>query len=145
MRALTVWQPWASLIEEGHKKIETRSWRTDIRGSVAIHAAKKPVKEVVRLMNQDSIRITSNLIYPFTLSRLPVGYILAVGNLVDCKLINEAFIETLSAEELLLGDYTLGRYAWIFEDIRPFKSPIQARGGQVFWDWKIPPGIEATP
>jgi len=142
MRALTVWQPWATLTAERHKKNETRSWATTIRGDVAIHSAKKPVKEVIKLMNQESIRVISNLLYPFLLGSLPVGYVLALGNLVDCKLITEEFIETLSPEELLLGDYTLGRYAWIWEDIRPFKSPIFARGGQGFWNWVVPPGTE---
>ncbi len=136
MRALTVWQPWAALIVERHKKNETRSWATTIRGDVAIHSAKKPIKEVKKLMDQNSIRAISNLLYPFVLENLPLGYVLAVGNLVDCKLITEEFIETLSAEEILLGDYTLGRYAWIFEDIRPFQTPIIARGGQGFWNWK---------
>lgn len=142
MRALTVWQPWATLIAEGHKKIETRGWNTNIRGAVAIHSAKKPIKESMKLMTSDSIRIISNLLYPFLLERLPVGYILAAGNLVDCMLIDEAFIETLGADELLLGDYTIGRYAWIFKDMKHFHAPILARGGQGFWDWKIPPGIE---
>lgn len=95
----------------------------------------KPFKEVKKLMNLESIKTISNLLYPFLLERLPVGYILAAGNLVDCKLIDEAFIETLSAEELLLGDYTLGRYGWIFKDMKSFRSPIKARGGQGFWNW----------
>lgn len=142
VRALTVWQPWATLTAELHKKNETRSWPTKVRGDVAIHAAKKPVKEVIKLIHPNFINPIRNLLYPFVLESLPVGYILAVGNLVDCKLITEQFIETLSSEELLLGDYTLGRYAWIWKDIRPLKSPIQARGDQGFWDWKIPPGIE---
>ena len=144
MRALTVWQPWATLIAERHKKNETRSWPTKIRGDVAIHAAKKPFKEVIKVMHPNSIKTISNLLYPFSLERLPFGYILAFGNLVDCKLITEEFIETLSPVELLLGDYTLGRYAWIWKDIRPFKSPIQARGDQGFWNWKMPPGIEVV-
>jgi len=145
MKALTVWQPWATLIAEGHKKIETRSWNTNIRGAVAIHSAKKPIKEVRKLMNPNSIMTINNLLYPFLLERLPTGCILALGNLVDCKLIDEEFIETLSAEELLLGDYTLGRYAWMFENVKSFQSPIQARGGQGFWDWMTPPGIEVVP
>jgi hypothetical protein len=133
------------LIAERHKKNETRSWATTIRGDVAIHAAKKPVRDVIKIMHPNSINLIGNLLYPFVLESLPVGYVLAIGNLVDCKPITEEFIETLSPEELLLGDYTLGRYAWIFEDIRPFKSPISARGGQGFWDWKVPPGIEVVP
>lgn len=39
MKALTLHQPWASLIAVGAKKIETRSWSTSYRGPLAIHAA----------------------------------------------------------------------------------------------------------
>lgn len=59
MKALIIWQPWAQLIIEGYKKIETRSWRTNTRGAVAIHAAKKPFKEVKEIMTQEFIRIAS--------------------------------------------------------------------------------------
>ena len=40
MKTLTVKQPWAWLIVNGHKDIENRAWRTNIRGPVLIHAAK---------------------------------------------------------------------------------------------------------
>lgn len=39
MKALTIWQPWASLLVSGQKKYETRSWATAYRGPIAIHAA----------------------------------------------------------------------------------------------------------
>lgn len=42
MKAITIWQPWASLIALGVKTIETRSWSTDYRGPLAIHAAATP-------------------------------------------------------------------------------------------------------
>lgn len=41
MKAISLWQPWASLVAVGAKKIETRSWATKYRGSLAIHATKK--------------------------------------------------------------------------------------------------------
>jgi hypothetical protein len=41
MKAITIWQPWASLIAIGAKQYETRSWETKYRGPIAIHAAKK--------------------------------------------------------------------------------------------------------
>lgn len=39
--ALSIRQPWAWLIVNGHKDVENRSWRTKFRGLVAIHAGKK--------------------------------------------------------------------------------------------------------
>jgi len=145
MRALTLWQPWATLMAEGHKKIETRSWGTNVRGAVSIHSAKKPFKEVKSLIHPRSIEAISRLLYPFSLDRLPTGYVLGVGRLTDCKLIDEAFLETLDPTERLLGDYTIGRYAWIFEDVKHFKSPILAKGSQGFWDWVVPDGVEVMP
>ncbi len=40
MKALTLWQPWATLVAMEVKKIETRCWTTKYRGELAIHAAK---------------------------------------------------------------------------------------------------------
>ena len=41
MRAISLWQPWATAIAVGVKQIETRHWKTDYRGPIAIHAAKR--------------------------------------------------------------------------------------------------------
>lgn len=40
MKAITVWQPWATLLATGQKHNETRSWKTSYRGEILIHAAK---------------------------------------------------------------------------------------------------------
>ena len=39
-KALTIAQPWATLVAIGAKQIETRSWQTNYRGDIAIHAGK---------------------------------------------------------------------------------------------------------
>lgn len=49
MKALTIRQPWASLIGLGVKTIETRSWTTRYRGPLAIHAGKRPPEPDLRL------------------------------------------------------------------------------------------------
>src|SRR3546814_21127441 len=41
VKAISLWQPWASAIALGHKSIETRHWPTKYRGELAIHAAKR--------------------------------------------------------------------------------------------------------
>jgi activating signal cointegrator 1 len=41
VKAISLWQPWATLIALGEKKFETRSWLTNYRGQIAIHAAKR--------------------------------------------------------------------------------------------------------
>lgn len=49
MRAISVRQPWAYLIVNGHKDIENRSWPTKIRERVLIHASQTIDEEAVKL------------------------------------------------------------------------------------------------
>ena len=53
MKALTIWQPWASLLVSGQKKYETRSWATAYRGPIAIHAAMRPVRRTIDALAAD--------------------------------------------------------------------------------------------
>jgi len=46
----------------------------------------------------------------------------------------------LSLQETLLGDYTPGRFGWIFERVIKLKTPVECNGGQGFWT--VPVGIE---
>lgn len=54
--AISLWQPWASLMASGHKSIETRSWSTHLRGLVAIHAAKRWTLELATLLLDERFR-----------------------------------------------------------------------------------------
>lgn len=88
MKAVSLWQPWASAVAEGLKPIETRSWRTSYRGWLAIHAARRLPPVVVPGLGltgpvggddphhamdlQDGRRL-----------RLPLGAIVAVVRLLD--------------------------------------------------------------
>ena len=40
MKALTIKEPWATLIIEGYKEYEFRSLKTNYRGKILIHAGK---------------------------------------------------------------------------------------------------------
>lgn len=55
MKAITIKQPWASLIAHGIKDIENRTWRTNYRGRVLIHSSAKPDFEPYILFNDDQI------------------------------------------------------------------------------------------
>ena len=57
MRVLSVRQPWASLLVRGVKRIEIRSWDTDYRGTLAIHASsKKPGSDFAEWIDEDPKR-----------------------------------------------------------------------------------------
>ncbi len=129
MRAITIHQPWASLVAIGAKTIETRSWSTKYRGPVAIHAAKKAVP-----VDDPYYR---NVISAAALDydELPCGVILATCNLVDCQKITSANCPCYP--EYAFSDFKPGLYAWKLMDIKPVSAPIPARGYRGLWDWNV--------
>src|ERR1700690_1165855 len=141
MKALTLTQPWASLVAIGAKRIETRCWRTNYRGPLAIRAAKgfpgwakqtwreDPFDEVLRAAFGDG---SWKQIDPPV---LPLGCVIATCTLVSCTLTSQAYDERLSEQERAFGDYSLGRFAWVLEDIKPLSEPIPAKGALSLWEF----------
>lgn len=90
MKALTIWQPWASLIANGSKKIETRSWKTNYRGPIAIHAAKNidtPRCVWEEPFKSELTKAGMMTEYPggkFGFSLRNNGKVIAIADLVDC-------------------------------------------------------------
>lgn len=89
MKVLSLWQPWATLVAIGVKRIETRSWRTNYRGPLAIHAAGKWNVELARLCLTDPFwsvlkAVCDQPVYYRSGNALPLGAIVAVGRLEDC-------------------------------------------------------------
>ena len=125
MKAISLWQPWASAMALGWKRNDTRSWRTSYRGPLLIHAAKK-------IISWPSMAI-QNLFHGtvFQPSDLPRGAILCQVYLVDCKQISQH--NRPEGAEWALGDYTPGRFMWITENMISF-GPIPFRGSQGFFN-----------
>ena len=136
MKALTIIQPWASLIACGAKRFETRSWSTKYRGQVAIHAGLKAAYE----FDNETCRAISSAFKDYAeiedlsdfISELPHGAFIAIAELVDCQPTNHL---NPSEAEYLFGDWTPGRYAWEFINVRRFQVPIPTRGFQGLWNW----------
>lgn len=142
MKAITVWQPWASLLETGKKHIETRSWRTNYRGEILIHAAKKPYSQVELMIPREDRKLIENALrlkYIDWKERVPTSVIVGKANLVNCVLIDETTSELIKEQhpdEYAFGDFTPGRYAWVMESPVLFKEPIPAKGKQGLWNWE---------
>ncbi len=98
MKALSLWQPWASAIACGSKTVETRHWQTKYRGPLAIHAAKRfRVGEMIHtlahwnwtgaldplLQHQERLSEPGNEHIMDTLARFPLGAIVATCYLQD--------------------------------------------------------------
>lgn len=121
MKVISIREPYATLIAEGFKRIETRSWKTNYRGELFIHASCKSISKQT-LENKYLKKIVKNL-------DMSYGSIICRCNLVDCIYMNVDFLKNIAEDlqEYNLGDYQLGRYAWILEDVDPI-YPILARG-----------------
>ena len=126
MKVLSIKEPWASLIMNGTKKIETRSWKTKYRGEIYIHASlskakitKPEVYELIKDMN------------------FKCGYIICKCNLVDCIYMTDEYIKEIKNNEIeyLCGHYEVGRYAWVLKITEVLKEPIHAKGQLGLWNY----------
>lgn len=164
MKVLTLTQPWASLVAMGAKRIETRSWDTDHRGPLAIHAAKNFPREAKEICSEQPFQHCLRRWYgSFDIplwQQLPLGAVLCVSQLLATRPTEELkFIE--SANELLIiderntnadryqawwmfteqpmqeycfGNYGVNRFAWLLGSPRVLKEPIPAKGSLGLWN-----------
>lgn len=147
MKAITILQPWASLIACGAKKIETRSWATKYRGPLAIHAGKDRDKKGERIRHIVARAEQYGIVIP----EMTFGAVIAIAELVDCVVMQDIWIgkddngkavqkvrlengAIVTGNEIVFGDYTPGRYAWILANVRTIK-PVPAKGKQRLWEW----------
>lgn len=137
MKVLTLTQPWATLVAIGAKRIETRSWHTNYRGPLAIHAAKIYPKDCLGLCANEpfaSALHTADLLGVY----LPTGVIVAVCELIAMIPTDAAQIDyDLTDTELAFGDYSPGRWAWILNNIIRLIKPIPAKGSLGLWESKL--------
>lgn len=122
MRAISLWQPWATAIAIGLKSIETRGWQISYRGPIAIHAAKRwgPDQRSFAEVEQWAGRLPENL---------PLGVIVATATITDCKPV-ERLRESIGAIERNYGNYDDGRFGWLLADVVALPRPIPFRGAQ---------------
>lgn len=127
MKVLSIKEPFASLIKDGIKIYETRSWKTNYRGEIYIHAS---------LTKSNSERVSSGLKY--IKSNMNPGYILCKCKLVDCIYMDEGFINYIknNTNEMDYGLFEIGRYAWKLELISVLDKPINAKGKLGIWDFE---------
>lgn len=106
MRCLSIRQPWAWAICAGARGVENRTWTTDYRGQIAIHASSKPIEK--RQFEK-----------PLDGSLFSRGAIIGVADLIDVVELSEA-IERDS--------WASGPICWLLENGRLLERPIAAKG-----------------
>ena len=144
IKGLSLWQPWASLMAVGAKKIETRSWSTPYRGYVAIHAAKKwnaDLRETAMgvmfqaaLQSECSVKaVHDESVKRYSPSTLPRGCFVAVGRLQHCFSTTDHSKLIPTCDERWFGDYSEDRFMWVFDEIWKLSSPVYAIGQRNLW------------
>lgn len=142
MKAISLWQPWATLMAVGAKQCETRSWGTSHRGPLAIHAAKAPLPWMVDIIRadwqwwRDAFEKAGFEIEPerklIGFGGLPRGCIIATVDLVSCT--RTTAENAPPYPERAFGDYTPGRYHWHTANCKRLDTPIPFKGKQGFFN-----------
>lgn len=148
MKALTLWQPWASLIGRGFKRYETRSWGTNYRGPLAIHAGAHGTRTSINeTMFDIEFEVTHGERILFCNVPQPKSAVVAICHLADCIEMTPEFIDQQTLLERSCGDWQPGRFAWKLTAVNPLISPVPARGAQGLWNWieaEVPLPTETT-
>lgn len=126
MKVITIREPFATLIKDKVKIYETRSWKTNYRGEIYIHAAKAKSKA-----SNASIAST------YLKSQENHEHIICKCILKDCIYMTEEFINNIKKrpKEYNSGHYEVGRYAWQLEVIEVLEEPIYAKGQLGIWNF----------
>ena len=135
MKALTIQQPDASLIADGEKWVENRTWACPLwlSGPLAIHAGRG-----------------SRYLAAKELAKYPTGAVVAVARRVECVRLwrvaedrRSTALEELGidVEEFLAHKHTEGPWCWVLRDVVKLACPIPAKGRQGLWEWKQPASV----
>jgi len=168
VKAITIREPWATLVAIGAKQIETRSWPTSYRGPIAIHAAKgmSADDQVILAMprfldafHDAGVNPHSGLVESGFLNnaydrkfvaKCPIhrlmqstrGCVIATGTLAHCGQFDQdeiwRIVNRHGAKELAFGDFTEGRFGFLITDVAMLPRPIPAKGQLGLWDWDPP-------
>ena len=127
MKVLTIKQPWATLIMQGNKRFEFRSWQTKYRGDLLIHAGKGIDKEAIKRLEK------------YLPKNLPQGKILGKVKLVDCiKMSPELKIILLKENsDIYTKSSFQEKYGWQITDVIVFEEPIEAKGQLSLWKYEL--------
>ena len=152
MKAITLTQPWATLIIIGEKSVETRSWGCHyVDRPLAIHASKGFPRWAKELCSQEPFLSSLRKEYPGLsaseiVRRLPTGKVLGTCRVVDKRPTNaiasaleygisDWYRAIFTEKELAFGDYSPDRWAWIIKYVEKFSEPVPAKGSLGLWEW----------
>lgn len=134
MKAISLWQPWASLWCVGRKIHETRHWRCAHRGWTVVHAAKRFEKKSVESDAALSAILRDEFGGHWAMD-LPTGALIGIVKIVDCVSTQQLFGDAADGvDDRVCGNFESGRFAWKAESFDLFPKPIPYRGQQGFFN-----------
>lgn len=116
-KALSILQPWAWLIVQGFKPIENRTWSTDLRGEILIHAGKGFDDEAYSSMRTGPLRLIVPTYLPKK-EQFERGGIVGQANIVDCVIEHPS-------------EWFFGPYGFVLADAKPL--PFRPLRGQLMF------------
>ena len=125
MKVITIRQPWATLIAEGIKKYEFRSWKTNYRGKILIHAGASIDKEEMKKFK--------NLEYDF-----PIKRIIAEVEIIDCLKFNDNLNKKIISENnIVYGSKKRDGYAWKLGNVKKIEINETVNGQLGLWNYDL--------
>src|SRR5258708_2933373 len=128
MKALSVNQPYATLILAGAKEYETRSWTTNHRGRLAIHASKTIPLDIHFICMEEPFQTALQAAGFASAAGLPRGVLLGTVELIDVIPTQDLDLTLLSESEQAFGDFRPGRFAWRLANPQFFDTPFKCSG-----------------
>lgn len=134
MKAISIWQPWASLIAYGLKRVETRDWPTR---PILIHASKRWTRDEREAAEDLWPAGEPGYADEHGDRVLPFGAVVAVARLVSCVRMTPDLIALQHEDEIARGAWLPGRWAWVLADVQRLDPPIHLRGRQGLFEVRL--------
>ena len=134
MKALSLMQPWASLVTHGIKTVETRSWSTKYRGELLIHASGGYMLPSEKLLSKYRKSIPLELPTMAIIGKVNLRDVIKAKDFI--KQSNELGFHDLVEHESILGDLSGERFAWLMDEPVIFDEPIPAKGKLGVWEFR---------
>jgi hypothetical protein len=140
MKALTLTQPYATLVMIGAKRMETRGWCwPDYLGLTAIHSSKNFPPWARDLCFTPVFHDALSAAGINDLAALPLGSVLGVVDVLGWHRTDDEgamtkVVNRLSSRELAFGNFAPRRFAIPLDVVLRLESPIALRGSLGLWD-----------
>lgn len=138
MKVISVWQPYATLIVQGFKFFETRTWpapKSIIGQTIGIAATKNILPEQRLSCANEDFKLWYERSELPAWEDLPRGYLIGTVQLHSVELVTEEFLDEITDEEKAFGWFRIGGYAWRLRYPKPLAHPIPIRGKQGIYDY----------